>query len=399
MSEPTLPVSKPSPGQRFARWWSDDAVPATPRGRARQRAIRRAVISSGLLVLAGSLVRLPLLVVSPGPVFNTIGEIGGKPMVSISGTETYPTSGALDMTTVSERGGSSGGVALGEAIAGWFAPHSSLIPREVFYDPNESGAEVAERNDQAFATSQSDAVAAALHHLDIQTEDSVVVTFVGGGTPADGVVEAGDVIVSVNGTKVETPDQVVAAVRSAQVGQTITMEVLRADAAGERSPKTLEVTTAANPSTDASAAGKPWIGIAVGTLYEAPFDVDFAVQGVGGPSAGMMFSLAIYDQLTPGPLTGGGNVAGTGTIDPEGVVGPIGGIDKKLLGARSGGASLFLAPASNCGEVVGNVPDGLTVVPVTKLSEAIDTVTEWAGDQQATFPTCEQVVDKAAARS
>jgi Lon-like protease len=391
---------RPTMRRRVAHWWSGDSVqPPTPRIRARQRAIRRAVIGSAVLIIAGSFVRLPLLVTTPGPTFNTLGKVDGEPMVSISGTTTYPTSGALEMTTVSERGGSSGGVALGEAIAGWFAPRASVIPREVYYDPNESGAEVTEHNDQAFATSQSDAIAAALRQLGIRTVDSVVVTLVGGGTPADGVVAAGDLIVAVDGTKVSTPDEVVAAVRAATVGQTIEIDVLRADDSGKRTAKKLQVTTDANPSTDPAAAGTPWIGIAVGTLYEAPFDIDFAAAGVGGPSAGMMFSLAIYDMLTPGPITGGGAVAGTGTIDAAGTVGPIGFIDKKLLGARSSGATLFLAPAGNCTEVVGHIPDGLTVVPVGDLEQAVDAVEKWSADKDATLPTCQQTLDQESSSS
>jgi PDZ domain-containing protein len=102
----------------------------------------------------------------------------------------------------------------------------------------------------------------------------------------------------------------------------------------------------------------------------------------------MMFSLAIIDMLTEGQLNGGKHVAGTGSIDPEGNVGPIGGIQQKLGGARDAGAVLMLAPADNCDEVVGNVPDGLIVVPVSTLSEARNTVEKWVEDPDAQFPQC-----------
>jgi PDZ domain-containing protein len=110
----------------------------------------------------------------------------------------------------------------------------------------------------------------------------------------------------------------------------------------------------------------------------------------------MMFSLAIIDLLTEGPMTGGGHVAGTGTIDPDGTVGPIGGIRQKLVGARDAGAGLFLAPADNCDEVTGYEPDGLTVVPVETLAQARDTVQRWAADPASAFATCAEVGTRAA---
>ena len=102
----------------------------------------------------------------------------------------------------------------------------------------------------------------------------------------------------------------------------------------------------------------------------------------------MMFSLAIVDMLTEGYLNGGGQVAGTGTIDPAGNVGPIGGIQQKLVGAQREGVGLFLAPESNCDEVVGHVPNGLTVVPVATLAQARATVEEWVETPDAQFPQC-----------
>jgi PDZ domain-containing protein len=398
-SEPTVESGEPAASrrERVIRWWrGDESAPRSPRELARRRAVRRAAIASGALLIAGSWVRLPLLVATPGPTFNTLGEINGTPMISISGTTTYPTEGSLDMTTVSERGGSSGGVFLGEAAVAWFAPKASLIPREVYYDPHESGEQVNQRNDQLFATSQSDAIGAAMHELGIVTVESVVVTVVSGGSPADGIVQAGDVIERVDGSKVTTPADVVAQVRASAVGETVVLDVLRADDKGTRVGKRLEVVAGANPSTDPELAGKPWLGIAVGTLYEAPFDIEFADSGVGGPSAGLMFSMAIVDKLTRGAMTGGGHIAGTGTIDPAGRVGPIGFIPKKLLGASGAGATLFLAPPTNCNEVVGHVPDGLTVVPVDTLDRAVDVVTEWVANPDATFPTCEQALAAAA---
>lgn len=132
------------------------------------------------------------------------------------------------------------------------------------------------------------------------------------------------------------------------------------------------------------------LGITLMTDYEFPFDVTIQLDNVGGPSAGMMFALGIIDTLTPGELNGGKEVAGTGTIDAEGTVGPIGGIRQKLYGARDAGADYFLAPEANCDEVVGHVPDGLQVIRTATLDEslaALDVIAE-DGDVDA-LPTCD----------
>ena len=116
--------------------------------------------------------------------------------------------------------------------------------------------------------------------------------------------------------------------------------------------------------------------------------IDVNAGDVGGPSAGLMFSLAVYDKLTPGALTGGANIAGTGTIDSVGTVGKIGGIQQKLVGAKRGGATWFLAPAGNCDEVVGHIPEGLNVVKVATFTQARDAVEAIAAKHTASLPRC-----------
>lgn len=350
------------------------------------------------LIFVGSLLRVPFLIMSPGPTYNTIGEVNGEPMIVVSGTTTYPTDGNLDMTTVGERGGS-GGVTIGQALVGWVASDRAVVPRESVYGP-ETGEEVTERNDQLFAMSKSDSIAAAMGELGIPTEESVVVSLVVGGSPADGILKTGDEILTVDGKEVTEPADVGRHVREQEVGDTVQVEVLRTPTEGGE-PERLQVDVVAGASkpsaTDAPA--QPYLGIGVSTVHEAPFEIEFTLENVGGPSAGMMFSLAIVDKLTKGFLNGGRHVAGTGTITPDGTVGSIGGIRQKLLGARGAGAELFLAPEGNCSEVVGHVPDGLTVVPVEKLSEARDVVAKWAADPSSGFATCEQAVESAGRES
>ena len=151
--------------------------------------------------------------------------------------------------------------------------------------------------------------------------------------------------------------------------------------AGARVPVT--ITPAKN------SAGRYILGVLLQYKFTFPFDVTISLDKVGGPSAGMMFALGIIDTVTPGDLTGGKHIAGTGTITPDGAVGPIGGIAQKMHGARSGGATLFLAPAANCDDVLGHIPDGLQVVRVENLTEARKAVELAAsGGDTSGLPVC-----------
>ena len=118
-------------------------------------------------------------------------------------------------------------------------------------------------------------------------------------------------------------------------------------------------------------AGKYLLGITTQNTFKFPFEVKISLENIGGPSAGMIFALGIMDNLTPGELTGGKKFAGTGTIDPAGKVGGIGGIAQKMVGAQQNGADYFLAPGANCGDVVGHVPDGLQVIKVDTLEAGL----------------------------
>lgn len=384
---------------RATVWWGGQP-PRTPRQRARVRAIRRGVVAAIVLVVIGSMLKIPLLVLGPGPTYNVTGEVNGQPLIMISGTQTYPTDGALDMTTVAERGGSSGGVYLGEALVGWASTGRKVVPREAIYGTDVSGEEVATRNDQLFALSQSNSIAAAMDELGLPTEQSLVVTLVSSGSPADGIVQAGDEVVSVDGEEVTRPGDVGQMVRQREAGDPVTLGVLRQEGPeSEPEPLDLEIVTEARPDPPAGpeqSQDDPYVGIVIGTAYQAPFDIEFGDSNVAGPSAGMMFSLGIIDILTEQSLTDGRHVAGSGTIDPEGTVGAIGSIRQKLVGAARAGAELFLAPRDNCDEVVGHVPDGLTVVPVADLAAARDMVQQWVADPEGQLPRCDQLVAAAA---
>jgi PDZ domain-containing protein len=254
------------------------------------------------------------------------------------------------------------------------------VPRESVYPEGETEEENIARNVEAFSTSQSYAIAAAMDYLEQPVNEQVIVTSVGMDTPAQDKLRAGDEVLAVDGVEMTTPEQVVDAVRSKPVGTDLNFSIVR-------SGSKLEVVVTSStrpddPTTDQDEATIPYIGIGIDVNYSAEFDIDFGVTGVGGPSAGMMFAIGIIDKLTPGALTQGKVIAGTGTIDPDGNVGEIGGIQQKLIGARDAGAVLFLAPEGNCDEVIGHVPNGLTVAAVASLEDAMDEIESFnAGDQ------------------
>lgn len=328
-----------------------------------------------VLILAVMAIPVPYVMTSPGPVFNTIGEVNNTELISISGTQTYPTTGELDMTTVREYGGPQEGLQIFQAIWGWLSPNNRVVPREAIYPPNQTEAENIAQNAEAFSSSQSYAIAAALGYLKLPVIEQVIVSSVGAGTPALDKLRAGDQIIAVDGVKVLKPEDVVSAVRSKPIGTALTFSLVRS-----ASPLEVVVVSGSRPDDSATSEDEskiPYIGIGVDIYYQADFDISFGVEGVGGPSAGTMFAIGIIDKLTPGALTDGKVIAGTGTIDPAGNVGEIGGIQQKLIGAREEGAELFLAPQSNCKDVVGHVPAGLTVVPVTTLAEAMQAIDDY----------------------
>ncbi|MFC9470202.1 S16 family serine protease, partial [Streptomyces coelicoflavus] len=130
------------------------------------------------------------------------------------------------------------------------------------------------------------------------------------------------------------------------------------------------------------------LSISAGTDHTFPFEIDIKLADVGGPSAGLMFALGIYDKLTPGDLTGGKFVAGTGTIDDNGKVGPIGGIGMKTIGAHDKGARYFLTPADNCAAAAEDTPDGLTLVKVDTIDDALGALKDIRSGKTADLPKC-----------
>ncbi len=322
-------------------------------------------------------IHLPYAILQPGPVTNTLGTgPGGKPLVTVPADQGYPTTGALDFTTVAVLGGPTHPVNGWEWLSGHFDQTNAVVPEEELFPKGVTSTEVDHESAAEMADSQQEAIAVALRATGQKVPEVVSIGELTKDSPARGVLKAGDVVVAIDGKPVATPDAVRAAVRAHKPGERVVFTVRRG---GLR--KVLPVTTA-------NAKGISVVGVLMRTEFVFPVQVSINAGDVGGPSAGLMFSLAVYDKLTPGPLTGGANIAGTGTIDSAGNVGPIGGIQQKLVGAKRGHATWFLAPADNCKEVVGHVPEGLRVVKVATFNQARGAVEAIAAKRGAALPTC-----------
>ncbi|WP_285726131.1 PDZ domain-containing protein [Psychromicrobium xiongbiense] len=360
---------------------SDVSPEHTPTQRQQRR--RTIVLTvSGLLTLALTVLALvlpaPYVVESPGPVFNTLGKSSGKSVITVTGATSYPSTGQLDMLTVYVDGGPANQLSAIALYQAWLNPDTALYPVDLIYPPDATADQINQQSVADMVDSQDMARAAALTYLKIPFTQKLSVAQVGRGTGSDGKLKPGDVLTAVDGAPV-TSRAVLTAALAKSKGATVAVEVLRSG-----QPVTLSI----QPSFD-SASGRYLLGIGLKYDFTFPFTIDFALSNVGGPSAGMMFALATIDKLTPDDLTGGKHVAGTGTIDADGNVGPIGGIVQKMIGASKDGATLFLAPSSNCNEVVGHVPSGLKVMRVDTLSQAHDAVAAYgAGKDLSAFPSC-----------
>jgi len=326
---------------------------------------RRALtlLVSAFLVLAlgivGAIARVPYVVLSPGPTENTLGDVDKKPMIEISGRPTYPTTGSLRLVTVAYQGGPATKIDLLTALRGWIDPTVAVVPEETIFAPDRSPEEVEEENTVEMTNSQDSATAAALTELKIPYTTVISVASTEKDKPAAGKLQKGDEITAVDGKAVVKVEAVGEAVRAHKPGESVTFGVIRGG-------KELDVTVQTTGTQ-----GRTVVGVAMQPTYKFPIDVDITVGDVGGPSAGLMFSLGIVDKLTPGPLTGGKQIAGTGTITPVGEVGPIGGIAQKMVGARDAGATVFLTPAANCAEAVQAAPDGLRLVKAETLHTTV----------------------------
>jgi len=315
------------------------------------------LVGAALLVLLlwqSMVVRVPYVELGPGPTVDTLGTADGHPVIQVTGATTSNSGGQLRLVTVSVRSD----LTLFDAMRGWLESDYAVVPRELIYPPDKTEQQVDQENAQDFKQSQTSAETAALRKLGYPVH--VTVKDITKGAPADGQLQSGDVVEAVDGTPVTSAERLTELIRAKPAGTPRTVGITRAGA-------TRTLTFAAAKADD----GTPRIGITVEQNQPHPFTLKIDLDRIGGPSAGLMFALGIVDKLDPTDLTGGMVVAGTGEIDDEGRVGPIGGIAQKLVAAKAARARAFLTPAANCAEALGAAQPGLPLVKVSTLDDAL----------------------------
>ncbi|WP_340537619.1 YlbL family protein [Nocardioides sp. GXZ039] len=336
----------------------------------------------GLLLFA-SLARLPYATYQPGGTVDILGKTDDDtPVIEIEGHESYRDDGELRMTTVRVSPAQSPdqrGISLTALLGTWVDGDNAVLPYDAVHAPTDT----VEGNKQAgqlqMATSQDSAIDVAMEELGIDVPQVIAITDLTPGLPAEKAgLEVGDVITTIDDTAIESASQLVDVIEKSGTTKPLAIEITR-----EGKPMRFEVTPVERD-------GAPKIGITPDiSEYEFPFTVKINVpEEIGGPSAGLIFSLAVYDTLTPGSLTGGHDIAGTGEIFPNGAVGPIGGIQQKIAGARDEGADLFLVPIDNCESALGADPGDMRLMMVQTMHDARVGIEAFADDAEAPLPSC-----------
>jgi PDZ domain-containing protein len=319
-----------------------------------------ASVGVAVAIAVSVLVPVPYVILGPGPTLNTLGyDSSGHPLITISDHPTYPTSGHLNLVTVSYQGCQGNRFNIFTALVAWLNPHEAVVPESEICPAGQTQQQTQEQNTQEMTSSQETATAAALTQLHIPYSTEVIVAQAEKGFPASGVLEPGDVIIKVDGTPVTSAAGLTKLIYAHPAGSTLTLTI-------SRHGQTQQVQVGTKES-----GGHPVMGVEVREQYKFPFPVTISVGDIGGPSAGMMFALGIIDKLTKLNLTGGKFIAGTGEITASGQVQPIGGIQQKMVGARNAGATIFLTPAANCADAEGAVPAGMRLVKVSTLNQAV----------------------------
>lgn len=347
-----------------------------PRAARPRRTSRWIGLAIGIAVAAGVfLIPTGYVIERPGQVFNVMGEIDGKPVISSEDVETFASESRFDVTTVSLVGNREATPSWIQVLLAWIDPDQVVLPLDEVFPENFSSEQFKAESSLQMEVSQQDAIAVALQEIGYQVPKVLYVNTVLEDAPASGKLIAGDILVAANDKPVATFDQFKSEIQLAGANA-LSIDVVR-----DGEPLSIEISPRLTEDV--------WvIGAMIGYTYDFPFAMDLQLGEVGGPSGGLIFSLGVLDSLTEGSLAGSTHVAGTGTISPEGQVGPIGGIELKMLGAKNAGAELFLAPIANCEEIIGQIPDDLTVATVRDLSEALTKIELFTSGEQLPNLTC-----------
>jgi PDZ domain-containing protein len=318
--------------------------------------------------IAAALVQVPYYLLAPGSTRSTEG------LVSVEGAPSYPSDGEIDFTTVSVRKAT----AL-QALIGWLDPTVSVVPEDQVLG-GQTQDESRDRNLQEMADSKEVATAVALKSLGYPVNEQgsgAMIVNVVSDTPAAASLHPGDVVVAADGKPIQLSSDLVDVIGAHQPGDVVALDVQRSPEQTE----TVDVQLVGRPDD----ASKAMLGVSLETYrlrYDFPFDVQIDSGAVGGPSAGLAFTLGVIDVLTPDSLTGGQRVATTGTMDPSGAVGPVGGVQQKTVSVRRAGATLFLVPSSEYDEAKKYAGD-MRVESVDTIDDALRVLTSIGGGTTA----------------
>lgn len=364
---------------------TDDSSPPTRREQLPERqrlgrgagAVLAAAMAGLVLALVLAQLTLPYAILRPGPVMNTLGEVSRDiPLIEVDGAPTYPTEGGLNFTTVRIGGGPGNETTVWDYLSARFSDEAALLPVDHVFPPGATRTEIREGNEAEMVGSQQGAATVALRALGYEVVETVTIAGVSEESDFAGRLEEGDVVLAVSEVPIDGADAIRAEVAKVPVGGDISVTV-------ERNGRETVV-----EGTTMELDGRSVLGIFLSLAFSSEVDVTITAGDVGGSSAGMMFALGIYDVLTEGPLTGGHDIAGSGTITPDGLVGPITGIVQKVIGANDAGSDFFLAPDSNCAELDGAVPGGIEVFSVATFDEALAVVEGIATGEVDGLPRC-----------
>lgn len=348
------------------------------------RRTQATVLAAVLLVLlAAALVLQPSawVVYSPGPTLNVLGTYDGKPIVDVRDHPEYRDKGQLRMLTVITSGPDER-VGLVRMLEAWIDPHRAVYPRDLIYGKTDTSKSVRQQARADMTDSQDNARAAGLLAAGVAVPRWVTVGQVSKDGAAAGHLRAGDRLLSVDGHPVATTPQLLRLMSRVRPGQKVSIAIRRRATDRTFVLKTREAKDGTH---------RALIGILPAQRVKIPFPVTFNLSDrIGGPSAGLMFAITVYDLLTKGSLTHGQEIAGTGEIDPEGHVGPIGGVQQKIAAAQRDGARLFLVPKDNCAEAMAASYDAdrMRLVRADTVEQAIQQIQKWATDPHASLTEC-----------
>lgn len=361
-------------------------VPLSERPPTRKAGVMAATgLVSSLMIAILTVAPAPFAIAQAGPTYDTLAAHGGQDIVGIEGMPTYESTGELRLTTVSFSRGGSRNFTLGHVIGGYFSDNRTVRPEEDIFGTPEEQEREAEQSQEMWVVSQESATVAALEALGIVVPTTLTVDEITPESGAVGHLVPGDVLVAIDGARFDSYNDLTTQLASRRPGDEPTFTV-------ERAGELIDVTFPLIAYDDDPEAAR--MGIFVLPTFDLPISVSVGIAEVSGPSAGLMFALAIMDKLTPQDELNGVAVAGTGAIDIDGQISPIGGIDHKMLGAVAAGATAFLAPVENCADVVGHVPPGLDVYAVDTLTDAYAAIVAIGQNDTGGLLTCSAAVEK-----